>query len=457
MNRRQFLSRFGTAALAGGLSAPALAQSGGALFSASQLRGSRSAVDFGVIPGAIDDQSERFQAMLDAAAADLLPVFLPGGHYVLSNIRVPSRTVIQGVPGQTKLIYGGNGYLLHAEREDAITLDGIAFDGVNRWSADYAEGLIDFRSVENVTIADCTIRGAGRNAIYLEACSGRLRDNIISGAGQFAIFTRQSTGMAIAGNAIDACANGGIVVHRWDQGRDATLVTGNRISGTGAGNGGTGQWGNAINLFRTDDVIVANNIIEGSAFSAIRGNAARGLQIIGNNCRASGETAIYAEFAFENAVVANNIIDGAANGISVTNFDHGGRAATVSGNIVRNLTREGPYEPDFPGFGTGIGVEADTTVTGNTVEGAPLYGINAGWGPHLRDVVVSANTVRDCGVGIGVSAAEGAGRALVRQNIVSGREGGIIAHAWGQPVSGDLALKPRGAPSNILVEGNLAT
>jgi uncharacterized secreted repeat protein (TIGR03808 family) len=446
MNRRRFLSRFGTSAVATALPAAAMAQP----------HGSKSAIDFGVIPGAIDNQSARFQAMVDVAAAESAPVFLPAGIYVLSDIRVPAGVTLHGVPGLTWLVHGGDGNLLHAENADNITLGNLSFDGVNRGTSGQSEGLVDFRNVSALTVNDCTFRGAGKNAIYLERSAGRLRDNTISGAGQFAIFAVESAGLSITGNTVDASANGGIIIHRWSAGHDGSIVTGNRISNTGAANGGTGQWGNAINLFRTDDVIVANNMIDGSAFSAIRGNSARGLQITGNNCRASGETAIYAEFAFENAVVASNIVDGAANGISVTNFDQGGRAGAVTGNIIRNLVAHGPYEPDFPGFGTGIGVEADTTVTGNMIEGAPLYGINAGWGPYLRDVVVSANTIRDSRIGIGVSAAEGAGHALIRDNVISAREGAVIAHAWGKPVSPDLAVDPGRSPSNVTASGNLA-
>ena len=46
--------------------------------------------------------------------------------------------------------------------------------------------------------------------------------------------------------------------------------------------------------------------------------------------------AIYSEFGFEGAVIADNVVDGAGNGISVTNFNEGGRLASVRGNIVRN-------------------------------------------------------------------------------------------------------------------------
>ncbi|TCD14070.1 TIGR03808 family TAT-translocated repetitive protein [Oricola cellulosilytica] len=457
MQRRRFLSRFGTVALASAVPGTALAQMAPPPLAISQLRGTRSATDYGVVPGAIDNQSARFQAMVDAAARDGIPLFLPAGDYILSNITLRSGVTLSGVPGRTRLIYGGGGFLLHAEEARTLTLESLTLDGVNRRPADYAEGLADFRAVTDIRIDDCTIGGAGKHAIYLERCSGRVRENAISGARQFAIFAVESKGITISDNVIESCANGGVVIHRWQQGRDGSIVTGNRITNTGAANGGTGQWGNAINLFRTDDTIVANNMISGSAFSAIRGNSTRGVQIIGNNCRSSGETAIYAEFSFENAVIANNLVDGAANGISVTNFDHGGRAGTVSGNIVRNLVATGPYVPDAPGFGTGIAVEADATVTGNIIEGAPLFGINAGWGPFLRDVVISANTVRDARYGIGVSAAEGAGRALIRGNVVSAREAAIVAHAWGEPLGPDLARDPAAAPANVTVADNTAT
>ena len=98
--------------------------------------------------------------------------------------------------------------------------------------------------------------------------------------------------------------------------------------------------------FRAGDVIVRNNIIRRAAFSAIRGNAASNIQIIGNNCaRARTNRAMYAEFDFEGAIVADNVIDMAENGIAITNFNNGGRLATVHGNLLRNL---GGRRPDTP-------------------------------------------------------------------------------------------------------------
>src|SRR5690606_3594203 len=118
------------------------------------------------------------------------------------------------------------------------------------------------------------------------------------------------------------------------------------------------------------------------------------------------------------AVVNSNVVDGAAIGISIANLDQGGRMAVVSGNIVRNLVDAAPYSDEAPGFGIGITVEADTAVTGNVVEGAPRYGMMLGWGPFLRNVVATGNVVRDCAEGFAVSVVEGAGSAVVADNVI---------------------------------------
>ena len=131
--------------------------------------------------------------------------------------------------------------------------------------------------------------------------------------------------------------NNGIQVWRSPKGDDGTLVIDNRIEDVAAKRGGSGQYGNAINVFRADNVVVRGNRIRRAAFSAVRGNAASNIQIIGNSVTDVGEVAIYAEFGFEGAVIANNTVDGAAIGISVTNFNEGGRLAVVQGNIIRNL------------------------------------------------------------------------------------------------------------------------
>ncbi|MGY3411545.1 putative cofactor-binding repeat protein [Bradyrhizobium sp. GM5.1] len=162
-----------------------------------------------------------------------------------------------------------------------------------------------------------------------------------------------------------------------------------------AGPGGSGQYGNAINTFRAGNVIVRGNRIKNCDYSAVRGNSASNIHITGNSVSDVREVALYSEFAFEAAVIANNIVDGAAVGVSVCNFNEGGRIAVVQGNIIRNLIPKRPIgtAPDDDA-GIGIYIEADSSVTGNVIENAPSYGIVAGWGKYLRDVAITGNVVR---------------------------------------------------------------
>jgi uncharacterized secreted repeat protein (TIGR03808 family) len=199
--------------------------------------------------------------------------------------------------------------------------------------------------------------------------------------------------------------------------------------------------------------MVMNNHISDCAFTAIRANAASDVQISGNQCRRSGETAIYVEFEFEGAVVSGNMIDGAANGISIANFDKGGRLASVTGNVVRNLTLKGPYEHEL-GFGIGIAAEADTLISGNVIEGAPRWGMQLGWGPYLRNLVVTGNVVRASKIGCVVSVVDGIGTAVITDNVFQDTpEGAVLGFEWDKKVSGELATGAGGYPQ-LTIERN---
>ena len=195
---------------------------------------------------------------------------------------------------------------------------------------------------------------------------------------------------------------------------------------------------------------ISGNIVSDCAFSAIRANSASNLQITGNTCSESGETAIYAEFAFEGAVVSSNIVDGAANGISIVNFNEGGRMAVCSGNLVRNMKTEGPYPADAPGFGVGITVEADTAVTGNVIENAPRYGMHIGWGEFMRNVTATGNVIRRSPTGIAVSVVDGVGPAVIVDNVVEGAtkgaRRGLSLERTGDGRSGDDRRGQRPSP-----------
>jgi len=454
LNRRTLLARTVGLAAAGAFAGKASAKSLPGIEMAA-MRGSINAVEIGVQPGALDDQSKAFAKMLTEASDRDQPIFLPPGTYLVSNLKLPARVRLSGVPGATRIVYGGNGHLMMAEQAEHIELTGLVLDGSNRWLADYTQGLLDLRRVTHLVIDNCQLTGSGKNGLSLEHVSGRVGRSDISGAADAGIYSVEAGGLEISGNTVSDCANGGILVHRWQQAEDGTIVSGNRVQRIGARSGGTGQNGNGINAFRAGNVIVSGNVVSDCAFSAIRANSSSNLQIAGNTCSRSGETGIYSEFSFEGAILSSNLVDGAANGISIVNFNEGGRMAVCSNNIVRNLTTVGPYTADPPGFGVGISAEADTTVSGNVVENAPLYGMQLGWGPYLRNVVATGNIIRKAGTGIVVSVVEGSGTAVISDNVIDGaQKGAIVGQRWADPVTGDLAKSSDSGYAHLTVERN---
>lgn len=420
----------------------------------SGLRGAIDASAHGATPDGIADQTRTLQRLIDAAAGTGQPLYLPPGRYDVSGLTLPDGTRLTGVAGTTRLVQAGGGPLLRAEGGRRIEISNIVLQGAEGAVADEADSLVSLMGVSEVVISGCEIRGGSGHGLRLERCGGRVTGSSISGAGLAGLYSVEATGLSITDNIVFDCGNGGILVHRWSAGRDDTVVMRNRVSRISALAGGTGENGNGINIFRAGNVMVSDNHVSDCAFSAIRANAASNALINGNQCLASGETALYAEFDFQGAVIADNLIDGAANGIQVVNFKEGGRLATVSGNVVRNLSLEAPYEHDGAGFGFGIFVEADTVVTGNVVENAPQWGMLLGWGPYLRSVIASGNIVRMAPIGIAVTVVEGAGTAMITGNVLDETpDGAIVGFRWKDRATEDLVDGAAGY-QHLTVTGN---
>ncbi len=417
----------------------------------------RSAIDAGSLglrPNSADDQSTTFQRAIAYAAAARAVLHVTPGSYRAGALRLPPFAAIAGVAGATRIVMSGGPSMLAASGGDHISLSGLVLDG-GGVPLPPRRGLLHLSQGRAVRIADCEIANAGGNGVALEGIEGEVTGNTIAAA-DAAIFSLDARGLKIAGNTVRSAGNGGILVWRSEPGDDGTLVVDNRIEDIANKSGGSGEYGNAINIFRADNVIVRGNRIRNAAFSAVRGNTASNLQIVGNTCTGLGEVALYAEFGFEGALIADNIVDRAALGVSVTNFNKGGRLAVVHGNLIRNLVDRRPpgTDPNDPA-GVGIGVEADTVVTGNVVENAPNVGIAAGWGPYLRDVVITSNVIRDADYGIAVSVAPGAGSAVIADNLIAGtRRGAIVGMEWRKPVTGDLAEEGAGRYAQLSIAGN---
>jgi uncharacterized secreted repeat protein (TIGR03808 family) len=413
------------------------------------------AAQFGVRPGVLDDQSLALQRVIDQAARTRVPLMLAPGVYRAGDLKLPAGAQLFGVRGATLLTMTRGPSLLSAEGADSVTLSGLALDGGGQ-PLPQNRGLVHLTATKGVRIADCTITSAAGNGIALERCDGAITSNTIIGAGDNALFCVDNSALVVTANIIRGSANGGIRVWQSVKRRDGSIVADNTIEDTAARAGGTGENGNAINVFRAADVIVRNNVIRRAAFSGIRGNAASGIQILGNNCAEMKETAVYAEFDFEGAIVANNVIDTAENGIAITNFNNGGRLASVHGNLLRNIgMRRANNAPE--GSGVGIGVEAESAVTGNVIENAPNIGIRAGWGPYLRNVTVVGNVVRNAGYGIAVSVVSGASDATIASNVIDGtRLGAIVGMEWIKAVTGDLAKDGAARYPQLAIANNQA-
>jgi putative cofactor-binding repeat protein len=399
---------------------------------ASQLTSAlgRDATQYGVRSGSPDDQTRALQRAIDEAARAAVPLALPPGIYRTGALRLANGTQLIGVRGATRLVFNGGGAMLLGEGAGHVTVSGLTLDGDNL-PLPARHGLVYCLGGRNMRMTDCEILNSGGNGIWIEQVSGDISNNIITGI----------AGTAILRNAI---------------GDDGTLVADNRIEDIKAGPGGSGQYGNAINAFRAGNVIVRGNRIRNCDYSAVRGNSASNIQIVNNSVTDVREVALYSEFSFEGAVISGNTVDGAAFGVSVCNFNEGGRIAVVQGNIIRNLISKRPIgtAPDDDA-GIGIYVEADSAVTGNVVENAPSFGIVAGWGKYLRDVAITGNVIRKTFAGIGVSVTSGAGTALVNNNMISETpRGAVVGLDHARAITTDLSTEGAQRHAQVVIGSN---
>ena len=415
----------------------------------------RDATQYGVRPGSPDDQTKNLQRAIDEATRAQVPLSLPPGVYRTGMLRLSNGTQLVGVRGATKFVFNSGASMLQSEGASSVGLTGITFDG-GAIPLPQRRGLVHCLGGRDVRITDCEIIGSGGNGIWLEQVSGDISNNIFTKIATTAVVSFDALGLIVSRNTIAGTNDNGIEILRTSIGDDGTLVLDNRIEDIKAGPGGSGQYGNAINAFRAGNVIVRGNRIKNCDYSAVRGNSASNIQITGNSVSNVREVALYSEFSFEGAVIANNTVDGAALGVSVCNFNEGGRIAVVQGNIIRNLIPKRPIgtAPDDDA-GIGIYIEADTSVTGNVVENAPSFGIIAGWGKYLRDVAITGNVIRKAFVGIGVSVVPGAGTALVNNNMISeAPRGAVVGLDHARPVTTDLSAEGAQRYAQVVVGAN---
>ena len=446
LKRRHFLGF----ALGGGATAafsrPAFAQ---ALSS-----GTPGGLAHGLVANALHDQSEALQRALDDSARRGTALHLPAGRFLVGGVVLPPGTSLIGTPGLTRLVQFGPRPILSAEGAKRLLVSDLILDGAGRMIGGARGAMLTIKGCDALSVRNVVFTHSPHCGLVLDGCGGTVERSVFTQIGDAGLFALDSRGLRIDGNTFSHIGNNAIQVWRSHKGEDGTLVSHNRISHVGARDGGNGQNGNGINIFRAGSVVVSANTLADCAFSGVRSNGGSNVIVTANSVARSGEVAIFIEFAFEGASIANNILDGAAAGISVSNFDSGGRLAAVIGNVVRGITAKSASNPDTRPYG--IAVEADTTVIGNTIESVPGIGIRLGWGPYLRHVTANANVVRDSDIGIAVSLVNGAGETIVADNIIAGSKTALAGMAWQKKVTGDLARDADGRKANLTFARNRA-
>jgi uncharacterized secreted repeat protein (TIGR03808 family) len=412
----------------------------------------------GLKPGSSDDQSSALARALRTATAAGEALYLPAGVYRAERVEVPEGARLLGEPGATRLTGSGAGPLLIIGKGRRASIESIMLESAMRPSAAEDGGLLAAEDVGDLTLHRLVLRKTLGSGIRLIRCGGRISDIDVEDVGATGIFSLDAAGLMIEGCRMRDIGNNGIQVWRSAAGWDGTLVRGNQLSRVRADAGGSGQNGNAVNIFRANGVVVSDTVATDCTFTAVRANSSSDVSIRGTVARTMGEVAIFVEFGFSGAVVVGNIVERAAAGISITNFNNGGRLGTVQGNLVRDLFRRPDPETGKLAYGYGIAAEADTAVTGNVVEDAEGIGINLGWGPYLRDVTASSNLIRGASVGIGVSVAPGAGRAAILGNTISGaRRAAILGYAWDEARTRDLADAGAQVDPRLMLANNVVS
>ena len=114
--------------------------------------------------------------------------------------------------------------------------------------------------------------------MHLLQSSGRIANCTFGNIATVALLSEDADGLEISSNHVHDCGDNGIQVWRSQKGEDGTIVSGNRIERIAARSGGSGQYGNGINVFRAGSVLVTQNRISDCAippFAITRATTAR--------------------------------------------------------------------------------------------------------------------------------------------------------------------------------------
>ena len=163
---------------------------------------------------------------------------------------MPSNLTLEGVPGSTILAAAGASAVPRIAGSAHVRLTGLSFLAAAGGPDKADSGLVEIEASSTVAIDGCSFQGGLANGLVVHEASARITGCEFSKPRPRRDLFHDSRGLDISGNHIIACANGGILIWGSKNRHDGSIVSGNTISGIGWSNGGNGQNGNGINVFR---------------------------------------------------------------------------------------------------------------------------------------------------------------------------------------------------------------
>lgn len=436
--------------------------------------------------------SATMNTIIGQAVTTGLQVDFRPGNYDFGNLVINGPVRFRGSPGNTVFrMTAGSEYLLYLGAFTRACFSGITFDGMNNAFAPSpglpVQALVNAQKASStiassIVFEQCRFIDSTRSGLSLNEVDATIDDcsfTNCAGRGIGAVSTSRlvvrdshfealdqavhcspgaASGVTIESNAIFDCRRNGIALE--PIGANAKVgknirISGNQIAKKNAmwavsqvDSGNTGWEGNGIIVLLAENVIVEGNEINDCRFSGIRLNVCSQASVADNVVRGSGETAIYVEAIHSDtngqpinvgefgATLSGNVVYGGGAGISAVNFNNGGTFATISGNILRDVSEKAIAYGSGQQYwttGAGIYVEGDCAVTGNSIRNCRL-GIALGSNSDTRDLAATGNVIRQSTAAIAVSDAARAGtiskQVLLAGNLVAGYSAAIQAFIY---------------------------
>src|SRR5581483_968210 len=183
-----------------------------------------NAADYGMVPNTGTDQTSNFQSAINAAQTQQLPLFIPGGSYLITTVNISSNdeiysssrsALLQGLSQSPQINIAP---ISPATYVDVVNIQSVSIDGQSQaFSGSPTDaGLIQATSTNNLTVNDCFIANSAIHGIYLNSSAGKVTNNVIGGSANAGIFSIDSGvgAFLFESNTVVDSGNNGILVWR---------------------------------------------------------------------------------------------------------------------------------------------------------------------------------------------------------------------------------------------------